>query len=237
MKNKDDIKLTKKISIVILDVFITFFLIFALVFMLFAVFSFKDENSAVGFFKYEFRTLSTDSMGESEQTDVTKFEIKSLPKNTLLVIEKTPEEVEGLDVWYGNLKPGDVLTFSYKYAKRVVITHRITSIKAKTSGGYIIELSGDNKSSTTVPLNQTIDTSKTDSNNFIIGKVVNSSRFWGRFMVSIKNPIILFICVTIPCFAIIVYQVVKVTKERAGNKLRKQEEEILYLKSKLANKK
>ena len=118
-------------------------------------------------------------MDKCELTDVSGYRIKSIPVKSCIFVQVAPEDEEQKKEWYARLKVGDVLTFRYVYTRQETITHRIVSIEEKDSGGYIITLEGDNKNADSEQLRQTIDTSLTDSPNYIIGKVTGQSYFLG----------------------------------------------------------
>ena len=231
MKNFNYLKKLKILSLIFLDICVYIFLIFSLIFATYVIFSRND--GAVDIFGYEFRTVLTDSMDKSESTNVAEFNVKSLPKNTLVVIEKVPSENSEAQKWFASLKVGDVLTFNYSYNKNMVITHRISSIKGKKTGGYIIELSGDNKQSTTNTLTQIIDTSIKNSPNYVIGKVVNSSLVFGKVVSSLKEPVNLLLSITLPCLLVIIYEILKIVVLNYKNKLSLKDEEIARLQSEI----
>ena len=136
----------------------------------------KGVDGASQIFGYELRIVETNSMEACEATDVSEYEIGSLKKNTMIIITLVPErEDEAMD-WYSNIKVGDVLTVRYTYDRQVTITHRVTAINLKPdNSGYIIELQGDNVNSDASQLTQVIDTSLTESRNYVIGKVIKKS--------------------------------------------------------------
>lgn len=133
----------------------------------------RGVDGASQIFGHELRIVESNSMQEHPDTDVSAYEIGSFKKNTMVALELLPEgDKEALD-WYASVKVGDILTVRYTYNRQVTITHRVTSIKEKDDGtGYIIKLQGDNLNSNASQLTQEIDTSDTDSTNYVIGKVV-----------------------------------------------------------------
>ena len=71
----------------------------------------------------------------------------------------------------------------------MTITHRVKSIVEKDTGGYIIELVGDNKTGESELLVQTIDTSIEESPNYIIGEVVYTSIIIGFILNMLKSSL------------------------------------------------
>lgn len=232
MKKFNYLKILKNATFVLFDLLVYVFLVFSLILASYVFFSRSD--GVVDLFGYEFRTVLTDSMEKSDGTDVSKFDIKSLPQGTLVVVEKVPTKTNKAGNWFSSLKVGDVLTFNYTYNKDMVITHRITAIKEKKSGGYVIELSGDNKNSNGKILTQVIDTSIIDSPNYVIGKVVKSSVVFGKIITSLKEPLNLLLIITLPCLIIIIYQLFKITNLNYKDKLSLKDKEIARLQVELA---
>ena len=169
-----------------LETLITCFLLFLVVVsvlhVLIAAFAPRGEDGASELWGHELRIVTTDSMEECDETDVSAFDIKSIPSNSMIFVEKTPEDEALAHEWYAGLKVGDVLTVRYTYVHQMTITHRITSIEEKEDGGYIIKLAGDNKASDETTLYQTIDTSDKTSTNYVIGRVKGQSRFLGSII-------------------------------------------------------
>lgn len=226
-------KILKKALIILVDVLVYTFLVASLVFALFSISSKKSVDGAVQVFGYEVRTVITDSMANCPYTDVSNYKIKSIPTNSLIFIKRAPDNEQEKKEWYSSLSVGDVLTINYVYVRQVVITHRIVKITEKETGGYIIELSGDNKDSNSVPLRQVIDTSLTDSPNNIIGKVTGQSKFLGAIVTYLSNPLTAFLCIILPCAVIIMHQVFKIMLLKVTDKLSLREKEIEELKAEL----
>ena len=144
----------------------------------------KGVDGASQLFGYELRIVESNSMEACDQTDITGYEIGSLHKDTMIAITLVPERADEAYDWYSNIKKGDVLTVRYTYDRQVTITHRVTSVTEKEDGsGFIIELQGDNINSDANQLTQVIDTSETESRNYVIGKVIGQSYGMG-FIVS-----------------------------------------------------
>ena len=96
-----------------------------------AIFSKKDVDNTAILFGHQMRVVETPSMEECELTDVSKYDIKSLPVKTLIFIEVVPEDEQKKEEWYADLEIGDVLTFKYLYTRQETITHRIIDIIKK----------------------------------------------------------------------------------------------------------
>ena len=214
-------------------------LVIALFAVVLSVATKKDADGAATVFGKQLRIVRSDSMEKCEETDVSGFEIKDLPVKTLLVIDVVPTDAEEAKEWYKAVKVGDVLTFRYQYTEQVTITHRVTKITEK-EGGYIIELAGDNKASEDT-LTQVIDTSDTESYNYVIGKVVWANFPLGWLVYALKTPTVIVCAIIIPCLIVIVLEIVKIVnvlgdgkREKIKEEARQKEEEIEALKRRLA---
>ena len=122
MENKKWIKNTLKAFV---NVVIFVFLAVALVSVSVTVFSSKDADGTAEIFGYQIRLVKSPSMEACAETNVSKYEIKSIPVNSMVLIETVPKTASEANEWYAALKVGDVLTFKYLYAEHVVITHRM----------------------------------------------------------------------------------------------------------------
>ena len=222
--NKEKVK---KISNIVLNVLMYIFLAICIFAMVFTIFSKKDADGAATLFGYQMRIVETPSMAKNPETDVSGFKIKSIPKNSMIFVETVPDDPAEAETWYGELREGDVLTFRYVYATQVTITHRITKITDLTAQGkgYIIELAGDNKSENSDQMEQTIYTAETNSMNYVIGKVTGQSKILGFVLSLLKNPFGIIFIVIIPCFIIILLEVLKIVGVLTANK-KKREQEI-----------
>ena len=194
----------------------------------------KDIDGATNIFNYQLRLVITDSMDKCSETNVSKYKIKSIPKNSLVLIKKIKDDD------YKKIKEGDVLTFRYLYTEQVTITHRVKSIVEKETGGYIIELVGDNKTGESELLVQTIDTSIEESPNYIIGEVVYTSIIIGFILNMLKSSLGIVFIIIIPSFIIILLEVIKIInitiiekRKLAERKANEKEQEIIELKKKL----
>lgn len=224
----------KKIFKILSDILLYCFIFLGLITIIITLSSKKDSDGATNIFNYQLRLVITDSMDKCSETNVSKYKIKSIPKNSLVLIKKIKDND------YKKIKEGDVLTFRYLYTEQVTITHRVKSIKEKDTGGYIIELVGDNKTGESELLVQTIDTSIEESPNYIIGEVVYTSIILGFILNMLKSSLGIVFILIIPSFIIILLEVIKIInmtiiekRKIAERKANEKEQEILELKKKL----
>jgi hypothetical protein len=115
----------KKIFKITSDILLYCFIFLGLITIIITLSSKKDIDGATNIFNYQLRLVITDSMDKCSETNVSKYKIKSIPKNSLVLIKK----IEDND--YKKIKEGDVLTFRYLYTEQVTITHRVKSIVEK----------------------------------------------------------------------------------------------------------
>lgn len=231
----------KKVLNVISSILLYLFLALAIVAVVLTVASKRDVDGAVSLFGYQMRVVTSDSMAECELTDVSGYEIGSIPIRSMVFVEKVPEDAAEANEWYSKLKVGDVLTFRYVYTNQVTITHRIVAIEEKETGGYLIELAGDNRNSESGQLLQIIDTSIEDSTNYVIGKVVGQNYPLGYLISLLKEPIGIVLIVIVPCFLVILYEVIRIVsvvnadkRQRVQNEQLQKDNEIEELKRRLA---
>ena len=224
----------KKIFKITSDILLYCFIFLGLITIIITLSSKKDIDGATNIFNYQLRLVITDSMAKCSETNVSKYKIKSIPKNSLVLIKKIKDND------YKKIKEGDVLTFRYLYTEQVTITHRVKSIVEKETGGYIIELVGDNKTGESELLVQTIDTSIEESPNYIIGEVVYTSIIIGFILNMLKSSLGIVFIILIPSFIIILLEVIKIInitiiekRKLAERKANEKEQEILELKKKL----
>ena len=216
----------RKLGRFLLGVILFCFLAIATASILITLFSEKNETGAVELFGYQTLIVTSNSMEECSETDVSKYEIQSIPKNAMVLVQLVPENEAEANSWYRSLRVGDVLTFRYYYAQQITITHRITNITEKKTGGFIIELEGDNKNSNVDQLKQTIDTSDAASMNYVIGKVKFASIFPGLLLSALKSPIGLVLIIMVPCAIIIMMEVLKINNVVVEDKRVKEEHRL-----------
>lgn len=208
----------KKIWNIVSNLILSLFLIVCVVALLLTVLSKRDIDGAATFFGYQMRVVTSDSMAENELTDVSSYEIGAIPVRSMIFIECVPKDAAEAEAWYADIKVGDVLTFRYFYTSQVTITHRVAAIEKQEGGGYLIELEGDNKNSETGQLIQVIDTSDTNSPNYVIGKVVGQSYPLGYLISLLQEPLGMVLIVIVPCFLVILYEVIKIVSMVSASK-------------------
>ncbi len=229
MANQNMVAKTKKIISVILNVLTYIFFAICLVTLLLSVTAKRDIDGAITIGGMQMRIVVSDSMAKCDETydDIKGYDIKDIPIKSMLFIELVPEEKEQANEWYSKLQTGDVLTFRYVYVQQETITHRIVDIYANKNGGYTIELEGDNKSSDADTLTQTIDTSKEDSPNYVLGKVTGQNYALGVIVSALKSPLGIVCIIIIPCSIIAIFEIVRLVNTLTASKKKKAHEEQL----------
>ena len=215
----------QKTGNVILNVLLCVFLVICIFLVLVSILSKRSADGTAEVFGYQMRVVTSESMEKCEHTDVSSYKIKDIPLRSMVFIRVTPDDPIEADAWYRDLKEGDVLTFRYVYATQITITHRITSIEEKDTGGFIIELAGDNKNSKDGQLVQTIDTSASDSGNYVIGEVESQARLIGAVMSFLMKPVGIILVIIAPCVMIILFEVLKIVKTLGADKKKREQEE------------
>ncbi len=211
----------KKTFKILLEVFIYLFLALCVFIVILTVTAKKSQDGAMQFFGKQVRIVVSDSMAECERTDVSEYEIKSIPVKSMVFIELAPEKQDKKEQWYSNLKVGDVVIFSYVYGSPVTLTHRIIN-KIEKDGGYIFVLKGDNQSENS--LEQIIDTSIVDSENYIFGKVTGQSYNLGALALGLKSPVVIICIVIVPCLVITSFEIMRVVTVIKSDKKQDKEE-------------
>lgn len=231
----------QKIGNIAGNIILYLFLAICVFSLIVTIFSRKERDGAVELFGYQMRIVSSNSMAKCDRTDVSEYEIKSIPLRSMVFIQVMPKDEAEAEQWYATLQVGDVLTFKYVYTSQMVITHRITAITPKDTGGYIIELAGDNINADTTQLTQTIDTSIPDSTNYVIGKVRGQAYLPGVLLSVLKKPVGIICVVTVPCCIIILMEITKIVgvyqaerKQREREERQQKDREIETLRSRLA---
>lgn len=235
-------KTAKKVVGIILNILLYAFFALCLCALIFSIVAGRDSTGAVSLFGKQMRLVLTESMESCDETDVSEFRIKSIPKGSLVFIDLVPADAEKAKAWYGDLEVGDVLTFQYgTYGTSTPITHRIISI-TENDGGYTILLAGDNKADSDGVLTQTIRTAQAGMGlDYVIGKVTGQSRALGWIFTILKQPVGLALVIIVPCALIIVMQIVRIVgvlgadkKKKAAEEKEKQADEIEELKRQLS---
>ena len=247
---ENEVKKPKTVLQKILDVALTVIVVIVVIIAIFVLFvtitSKKSPDGAANIFGYQMRTILTGSMEkckhedpseECDHVDVSKYEIGHLPVDTMIFIELVPEDKDEANEWYKNLKVGDVLTF--QYTGMGVVTHRIIEIEPNSTGGYEIDLMGDNRGDDGTAGVQTIITNNADSANRVIGKVVGQSVFLGKAVTIIRKPVGAIFVILVPCLLIVIVEVVKIIvilteDKRAKRKAQKEERKALEEKTETA---
>lgn len=228
-----DKNLLKKVGDIAANVVMYIFLAVCILSVIMTVFGKRDADGTVEIFGHQMRIVVSDSMAKSEFTDVSDYKIKHIPINTMVFIKLVPDDPVLADQWYDDIEIGDVLTFRYVYTNQVTITHRVVDIKEKDTGGYLIYLEGDNKNSDSELLKQTIDTSIPNSTNYVIGKVVATNFLFGLFLSIIRKPIGAICIIILPCFIIILIEVLKIVRVLNADKKQQNQDEMAKKESEL----
>ena len=173
----------------ILTMLVILFLCFSIAMLYYVIVSPKSEDGATRMLGHELLLVTSNSMEDTGDVDTSDFEIKGFKKNTLISIERVPEDAVEAAAWYDAVEVGDVLTVRYVYDRQVTITHRVIAKEDNGKGGYIISLSGDNKGSDAARLSQTIDTSDTEGYNYVMGKVIWTSYPFGLVIGAFQRAI------------------------------------------------
>lgn len=211
----------KKALTIFVDVVLVLFVSAAVFLIVITVSSKKDSDGTVTLFNTQLRFVQSDSMAESPYTDVSNYKIKSIPVKSCVFIDVIPEEEPKREEWLKTVEIGDVLTFKYVYTKQETITHRVTAIEEKSEGGYIITLEGDNKASESGVLKQIIDTSETESSNYIIGRVTGQSYFLGVLIYALRQPLGIALIIIVPCAIIIILNAIRIFRVLSQDKKEK----------------
>ena len=214
----------KKIGNIALNVLLYIFLAICILSVFVTLLSKRDSDGAAEIFGYQMRVVTSDSMSESEFTDVSAYKIKDIPIRSMVFVKVMPDDPAKADEFYRSLAVGDVLTFRYVYTTQVTITHRITGIE-EVEGGFKITLAGDNKSSEDGQLVQTIDTSIPNNTNYVIGKVTGQAYLLGLLMSFLMQPVGIILLIIVPCFIIILLEVLKIAKVLGADKKKREQEE------------
>lgn len=205
---------TQKIVSLVANILIYTFCALCVVLLIFAIINKVNGDDTVKIFGGEMRIVVSGSMEKNENTDVSKFKVKSIKTGSVVFIRTVPADEKKADEWYSNLQIGDVLTFKYvATVSQVTVTHRIIDIEHKETGGYIITLKGDNDDAL-----QVIDTSLEEPYNYVIGKVVGKSFLLGYLITTLKKPLGLAFIIIVPCVIIIIMQIINIVNAVNANK-------------------
>ena len=231
----------KKLWSIFSNVLMYVFLILCIFTVFITVSARRATDGAAEIFGYQMRIVISDSMAKCEHTDVSDYDIKSIPVRSMVFVKTLPKDKEKRDDWYRGIEVGDVLTFRYVYTTQETITHRVTAIEEKETGGFIIELKGDNTDSEQGALTQVIDTSIPNNMNYVIGKVTGKAYLIGLIISFLMTPLGMVLMIMVPCFIIILLEVLKIVgmlnsdkKKKDRAEAEKTERELAELKEKLA---
>lgn len=199
----------------------------------------KDDDGTATVFGYQLRFVQSDSMGKCDLVDVSGYKIKSIPVRSCVFVKAAPENDKEKDEWYKTIEVGDVLTFKYVFDTQRTVTHRVTKIEKKNNG-FVFTLQGDNRTTEDGVTDQIIDTTVSDSVNYIIGKVTGQSYPLGLVVYAFKQPVGIILIVIVPCLIIIAFQAMRIVKvvnverkEKAEEVRSAQQSEIDELKRQL----
>ena len=89
----------------------------------------------------------------------------------------------------------------------------------------MIELAGDNTTSESGQLSQTIDTSVPNNTNYVIGRVTGQAKVLGALMTFLMEPLGIILLVILPCLVIIMFEALKIYKVLTEEKKKRVREE------------
>ena len=190
----------------------------------------KDSNEAITLGGYQLMVVETESMEKNDLVDVSDYDIKSIKKDSLVVVRVVPKD--NPYEFYDDIEENDVLTFKYEIANRQkIITHRVIDIEEK-EGGFVFYLRGDNINEDGTTSVQIIDTTEEDSFNYVIGKVVSVNYPVGLVLSSLKSKVGIIFVIIVPCLLLIGMEIVKIYNELNKDKKQKQKEKEIELENK-----
>lgn len=182
------------------------------------------SNPKDGFtiFNHQIMVVETESMEQNDLVNVGDYQIKSIKKNSLILVEVVDEE--NPYEFYKNININDVVTFKYMIANRQeTITHRVIE-KEEYDDGFVFKLRGDNINEDGTTSTQIIDTREIESFNYIIGKVKGVSYPIGLVITVLKSPVGIVGMVIIPCVILIIFEIIKIVNEVNKEKIEKNKE-------------
>lgn len=227
-------RIAKRIAVITANVLLYSFLIVCFISVTLTLAAKKDEDGTSTIFGMQMRYVLTESMEACDATDVSDYDIKDIPQKAMIFVKVVPRDPADALEWYSDLEVGDVLTFKYVIVRQETITHRITAIDEKEDGtGYIITLRGDNVGEDGTASTQVIDTSKSESLNYVIGKVVGQSYFLGLLVHLLKEPAGMVLIIILPALLILFFEVIKIIRLFAREKKQKDDKTIADQQSEL----
>ena len=179
----------------------------------------ENPKDGITIFNHQMMVVETESMEKNELVNVDEYEIKSIKKNSLIIV-KVVDENDPYS-FYKEIEINDVLTFKYMIGnKQETITHRVIN-KTPKEEGFIFELRGDNINKDGTTSSQIIDTTEVDSFNYIIGKVIGTSHPMGVVITSMKSDVGIIGVIIIPSIILIVFEIMKISNEVNKEKIQK----------------
>ena len=235
-------KLKKALKIVG-DVVLYGFIILCLICVFLTITAKKSPDGAATIFGQQMRYVQTESMAKCDATydQIKQYRIKDIPMYSMVFIEVVPEDSAKASKWYDALEIGDVLTFKYVNVRQETITHRLVEKTPDGKGGWILRLEGDNRAEGSQVGSQIIETSDTNSTNYVIGKVVGTNYLFGIAITTLKHPAGIVCLIILPAFVILFFEIFKVVriinadrKKKFNEQTQKQQNELEELRRRLA---
>ncbi len=232
----------KKVVTVVSNIILYAFVAVSIIGVLLTLTAKQGKDGTATVLGIQLRYVLSPSMEKSEYTNTDDFVIKDIPQSSVVLVRVVPTEPDLEYEWYDSLEVGDVLTFRYVYTTQETITHRIVDIYEKDDkSGFMIYLEGDNKSSESGALTQVIDTSVENGYNYVIGRVVGVSRVLGFLVKILSSPVGLILAVILPCSAILIFEIFRITsvmglerREKEAEERKKKEDELNELRRRIA---
>ena len=218
-------KSAKKALHIIANAALYLFLTLCLLTLTLSIFSERSDGAVTLFGKVQLRIVLSPSMESNDDTDVSDFEIKSIPVRSMVFVSTVPTNEAQARLFYDGLKEGDVLTFKYVYSQQETITHRLIRKEPNGSGGYLLYLKGDNSVGSANADVQIVDTDDEMGLNYIVGKVTGQSVVLGNVVYAVQQPVGLALIVIVPCAAIIIAETVRIVNVLAARKRERAEAE------------
>ena len=190
----------------------------------------ENTKDGITIFNHQMMVVETESMEKNELVNVDEYEIKSIKKNSLIIV-KVVDENDPYS-FYKEIEINDVLTFKYMIGnKQETITHRVIN-KTPKEDGFIFELRGDNINKDGTTSTQIIDTTEEDSFNYIVGKVIGTSHPMGVVITSMKSDVGIIGVIIIPSIILIFFEIMKISNEVNKEKIQKSKNKDIELQNK-----
>ena len=206
------------------------FIFLAAIFTILTINMKGNTKEGMNLFGHQMLVVETESMEANPLVDVDDFEIGSIKKNSMVFVELVDEKDPYK--FYENIVVNDVVTFRYMIGNRQeTITHRVIE-RESIEGGFIFTLRGDNINEDGTTSCQIINTTETDSFNYIIGEVKSVSYVLGVIVTILKSDVGLICVIIIPCIILIIGEVIKIVGEVNKDKIKKSKEKEIELDNK-----